>query len=133
MQDEDRLTDAPEILAGEPNALAIDDLPGGHRRQSYRPGPVALPPTIRATELDSDQLRDLGATFRVVLLLTLSHTTSVTLAEVAFLLMLLSGIWFFAAELQQPKWQKMRRIVASLALAVAGLLLIITTYFGTFG
>jgi hypothetical protein len=66
-------------------------------------------------------------------LLTISHQTSVRLAEVAFLLILISGVWLVAAELISLRWQKMRIVVTGAALAVAGLLLIIATHWGSFG
>jgi hypothetical protein len=69
----------------------------------------------------------------VSLLLTISHQTSVRLAEVAFLLILIAGVWLAAAELMELRWQKTRVVVAGAALAVAGLLLIIATHWGSFG
>jgi hypothetical protein len=69
----------------------------------------------------------------VPLLLTISHQTSVRLAEVAFLLILIAGVWLVAAELMSLQWHKMRIVVAGAALAVAGLLLIIATHWGSFG
>ena len=65
--------------------------------------------------------------------LALSHHTGVTLAEVGFLLILIAGVWFVAAETLGTKWSHFRRIITGIALAVAGLLLIIATYSGHFG
>jgi hypothetical protein len=66
------------------------------------------------------------------LLLTLSHHTGIDLAEVAFLLVLIAGVWMVAAEIPQPRWARTRRIVAGTALAIAGVLLIIATHWGQF-
>jgi uncharacterized membrane protein SirB2 len=66
--------------------------------------------------------------------LAISHGTGVTLAEVAFLLLVISGVWLVAAELLQPeKWGTIRTVVAGTALAAAGVLLIIATHWGHFG
>ena len=66
-----------------------------------------------------------------------SHDTSVTVAEVAFLLFLISGVWIAVAWLlggrgRVGKWDqtKFRMIVAGVLIAVAGLLFIIATYWG---
>jgi hypothetical protein len=67
-----------------------------------------------------------------------SHDTSVTVAEVAFLLLLIAGIWVAAAWLlgdrgpRIAKWgpAEYRMIVAGVLIAVAGLLLIIATHWG---
>jgi hypothetical protein len=66
-------------------------------------------------------------------LAAISHHASVRLAEIAFLLILFSGIWFVSAELPRFRMRKARSIVAGTALAVAGVLLIIATHFGSFG
>jgi hypothetical protein len=67
------------------------------------------------------------------LLLTISHHTSVRIAEVAFLLILIAGIWMVAAELLPPRLHTFRTIVAGLAFAAAGILLLIVTHWGHFG
>jgi len=64
---------------------------------------------------------------------SISHQTSVTIAETAFLLILFAGIWFVAAEIPSLRASRARRIVAGTALALAGLLLIIATHWGQFG
>jgi hypothetical protein len=56
-----------------------------------------------------------------------------TLAEVAFLLILIAGVWFAAAEIPLFRFAAERRVVAGVLLAIAGLLLIIVTYRGGFG
>jgi hypothetical protein len=68
-------------------------------------------------------------------LLTLSQNTTKTLAEVGSLLIVIAGVWFFFAELSIPsmKFAKTRRIVASILLAIAGILLIIAFRWGQFG
>ena len=62
-----------------------------------------------------------------------SHRTGVILAEVGFLLILFAGIWLVAAQVPAFKNSTMRNIVAGVALAVAGLLLVIATRWGHFG
>jgi hypothetical protein len=68
--------------------------------------------------------------------LAFSHDTSVTVAEVAFLFLLIAGVWIaFAWILEnQPdrrfSGRRFRMIVAGVLIAVAGLLLIIATYWG---
>jgi hypothetical protein len=76
----------------------------------------------------------MNAPARFEQMLTLSENSTKTLAEVGFLLILIAGIWLFFAELSIPslRFAKMRRIVAGLALAVAGLLLIIAIHWGQF-
>ena len=67
------------------------------------------------------------------LVLGFAHRTGVRLAEVGFLLMLFGGVWLAAAQLPQFRFATARTIVAGLALAVGGLLLIIATHWGHFG
>jgi hypothetical protein len=67
----------------------------------------------------------------VIILMT--HHTGRRLAELGFLLVLFAGIWFAAAEIPQFKFASGRSIVAGLALAVAGLLLIVAVHWGHFG
>ena len=70
---------------------------------------------------------------RMSLLLGLAHHTGVRLAEVAFLLMLFAGIRLAAAHIRQLKLGTARTIVSGIALAAAGLLLIVATRWGHFG
>jgi hypothetical protein len=69
-------------------------------------------------------------------LLAFSHDTGVTVAEVAFLLLVIAGIWIAAAWLleEQPdrgfSGRRFRMIVAGGLIAVSGLLLIIATHWG---
>ena len=65
--------------------------------------------------------------------LALSHQTGVTLAEVRFLLILFAGVWLVAAQIPAFKIPVERKIVAGIALALAGVLLIIATHWGHFG
>lgn len=66
-------------------------------------------------------------------LLAFSHHGGVRLAEVAFLLVLIAGVWLVAAQLPQFKLGMLRTSAAGVLLAVAGLLLIIATHWGHFG
>jgi hypothetical protein len=67
------------------------------------------------------------------LALALTHQTGRRLAEVGFLLILIAGIWLAAAQIPLFKMSTARTIVAGLALAVGGLLLLIATHWGHFG
>ena len=60
----------------------------------------------------------------------LKRTTAVTMAEVAFLLILFSGVWSVASEIPALGISEERKIVAGAALAVAGLLLLVATAAG---
>jgi hypothetical protein len=66
-------------------------------------------------------------------LLAFSQHAGTRVAEVGFLLILISGIWLTVAELGSPKWFRLRRDVASIALALAGALLIVAVHWGHFG
>jgi hypothetical protein len=66
-------------------------------------------------------------------LLAMSAHTGARLAEVGFLLILFAGVWLIAAEIPRLGLSRLRTIVAGVALAVAGLLLIIATHSGHFG
>jgi len=59
----------------------------------------------------------------------LGHHTGRRLAEVGFLLILIAGIWLAATFRLGPA----RTIVAGIALAVAGVLLLIAVHSGHFG
>jgi hypothetical protein len=65
-----------------------------------------------------------------------AHHTGTRLAEIGFLLVLIAGVWFAAAEIPQLnalKWGQFRTIVAGVALAIGGALLIVATHWGHFG
>lgn len=64
------------------------------------------------------------------LLLTLSHHTSVRVAEVAFLLILIAGVWMVIAELMPQQFHRFRFVVAGLAFTASGVLLLIATHWG---
>ncbi len=66
-------------------------------------------------------------------LLAINHKTSIRLAEIGFLFILIAGVWLVASEVPALRLQKARTIVAGVALALAGLLLIIATHWGKFG
>jgi hypothetical protein len=59
--------------------------------------------------------------------------TGIKLAEVGFLLILIAGVWLVAAEIPALGLHRARTIVAGVALAAAGVLLIIATHWGRFG
>jgi hypothetical protein len=63
--------------------------------------------------------------------LALTRQTGLRLAEVGFLLIVFAGVWFVVAEI--PRLRQTRIVVAGLALAVAGVLLIVATHWGRFG
>lgn len=65
--------------------------------------------------------------------LALSHHTGRRLAEIGFLLILFAGVWLAAAQIPKLRFATTRTIVAGIALAVAGVLLIIATHWGHFG
>jgi hypothetical protein len=69
-------------------------------------------------------------------LLGFAHQAGVRLAEIGFLLVLFAGVWLTAAQIprmQSLKWGTFRTIVAGMAFAIGGLLLIIATHWGHFG
>jgi hypothetical protein len=67
------------------------------------------------------------------LIFGLAHQTGVRLAEVGFLLVLIAGVWLAASQAPQFRFRTIRTVVAGVALAVAGILLIIATHWGHFG
>jgi hypothetical protein len=62
----------------------------------------------------------------------LTHHTGVHIAEVGFLLIVFAGIWLAAAQIPSLKLATARTIVAGVALAIAGILLIVATHWGHF-
>src|ERR1700694_3274333 len=64
-------------------------------------------------------------------LFALTHQTGRQLAQVGFLLVLLAGVWLAAAHIPQLKLGTARTIIAGIALAIAGLLLMMRP--GNFG
>jgi hypothetical protein len=67
------------------------------------------------------------------LVLALTRNTGRHLAEIGFLLILFAGIWLAAAQIPLFKLPTARTIVAGIALAIGGALLIIATHWGHFG
>jgi hypothetical protein len=67
------------------------------------------------------------------LVLSMTPHTGIRLAEVGFLLMVFAGVWFVAAEIPGLRFASQRRIVAGVALAIGGALLITATHWGHFG
>jgi len=65
--------------------------------------------------------------------LALSHQSGVTFAEIGFLLIQSAGIWLIASQVPAFKMPAARTIVAGIALALAGVLLIVATHWGHFG
>jgi hypothetical protein len=70
---------------------------------------------------------------RMNLIIALTPRTGVHLAEIGFLLILFAGVWLVAAQIPAFKMPTARTIVAGIALALAGVLLIIATHWGHFG
>lgn len=66
-------------------------------------------------------------------MLAFAAHTGIKLAEIAYLLILFSGVWLVASKVPRLGISRTRTIVAGSALAVAGLLLIVTTHYGHFG
>jgi hypothetical protein len=64
---------------------------------------------------------------------TISHQTSRRLAELGFLFVLFAGVWLVAAQIPQFKLGGAKTIVPGIALAIAGVLLIVATHWGYFG
>jgi hypothetical protein len=69
----------------------------------------------------------------VNLLYAFTHHTGARLAEVGFLFILFSGVWFAAAQMPGMRFGGGRTTVAGLALAVGAALLIVATHWGRFG
>ena len=68
------------------------------------------------------------------LVLGITQHAGVRLAEVGFLLLVIAGVWLAASEFLAPKrWGAFRRVVAGIALAVSGALLVIAVHWGHFG
>jgi hypothetical protein len=65
-------------------------------------------------------------------ILGFSHPTGVRLAEVGFLLVLFAGVWLTAAQIPQLKLGRARMIVAGVALAIGGALLVVAVHWGGF-
>ena len=67
------------------------------------------------------------------LVLAFAHRTGVRLAEVGFLLLLFAGVGLVVAQVPQFKFGTARTVVAGMAIALGGVLLIIATHWGRFG
>ncbi len=63
----------------------------------------------------------------------MSEKTGIVVAEVGFLLLLFAGVWLAAAQIPLFKLATERTIVAGIASALSGVLLIIATRWGHFG
>jgi hypothetical protein len=62
----------------------------------------------------------------------ISRHTGVRLAEVGFLLLAIAGIWLVASQIPALKLDQFRFVVAGLAIAAAGVLLVVATHWGHF-
>jgi hypothetical protein len=69
----------------------------------------------------------------VQVLFAITPHTGARLAEIGFLLILFAGAWLAAAQMPQLRFAAGRTIVAGIALAAAGVLLIVATHWGHFG
>lgn len=67
------------------------------------------------------------------MVIALTHHGGVRLAEIAFLLVVLAGLWLAAGQFSFIRFARARSVLAGLAFAVAGILLIIATHWGKFG
>ena len=66
-------------------------------------------------------------------MLGMTPQTGRKLAEIGFLPILFAGIWLAAAQIPLFKLHTARTIIAGIALAVTGVLVIISTHRGHFG
>jgi hypothetical protein len=69
----------------------------------------------------------------VPLVLAMTRHAGIRLAEVAFLLVMFAGVWLAAAQIPFFGFARGRTVVAGVALAIAGALLIVATHWGHFG
>lgn len=69
----------------------------------------------------------------MILVLAMTVHTGRRLAEVAFLLIIISGIWLAFAQTHRRPLAILRAVVAGLTLAAAGVLLIVATHWGHYG
>jgi hypothetical protein len=70
---------------------------------------------------------------RVSPVLGFAHRTGIRLAEIGFLFLLFAGVWLTAAQVPRFKFGAARTMVAGVALAIGGVLLIIAAHWGHFG
>jgi hypothetical protein len=66
-------------------------------------------------------------------MLGLAQHTGIRIAEVGYLLLVFAGVWLAAAQIPWFKFAAARTIVAGLALAASGVLLVIATHWGHYG
>lgn len=117
------------IVVGD--GLLVPPLSGGHT-----PGPVGTSTCLVYLNVADDWLRPVDSTVRcptMSLILTINRATSTRLAEVAYLLILIAGIWIVVSEIPKLKLHTVRMVVAGIALGLAGLLLLIATHWGKLG
>jgi hypothetical protein len=111
----------PPWSFGSPAHIAVSEESRAVQSDGGPDQPARLP-AFRAVEMAT-----------IVPVLAFSHQTGVTLAEVGFLLILFAGVWLVAAQIPAFKMRTARTIVAGIALAFAGVILIIATHWGHFG
>lgn len=69
----------------------------------------------------------------MILVLGLTRQTGVRLAEIGYLFIILAGVWLVIGQVPRFKLGSTRMVVAGVALAIAGVLLIVATHWGYFG
>ena len=67
------------------------------------------------------------------LVLGFTAHVGIRIAEVGFLLVLFGGLWLAAAQIPFFKFAAARTVVAGVAFAIGGALLIVATHWGHFG
>lgn len=88
-------------------------------------------PDRRSPLLRSERARRESRIASALSVLAFSHHAGLRVAEVAFLFLLIAGIWIAVASgFPASRWQRLRMIVAGVLVAGAGLLLIVAAHFG---
>jgi hypothetical protein len=97
--------------------------PDSHIRCHSCPGHFVDASCVRIDEsVNFDSLLDGSSTSPTMR--SMSHHAGVRLAEVGFLLLLFAGVWLTSAQIPLFKFARGRTIVAGVALALSGVLLI---------
>lgn len=67
-------------------------------------------------------------------LLAITRHNGLRIAEVGYLLLIVAGVWYVAAQVPRVfRFAAARRAVAGVALALAGVLLIVASHWGAYG